>query len=206
MPKMLLQHTSDLRTAMQLANRSAEQHASRYITQMHLLVGLASAPGSASKSLSACGVDLDDLQRRALELRAETRIQVNDTVGIAIQEVERLNHNQLDGGHLLLAMISDRDDCARMLKAMGVNLDELGAEIERRLPQPTFPLQQALATFADDSRIQKLRENIDDAQQQIESNIAQADFETAAFHRDKKDEITRELVALLEHLWHESQP
>ena len=123
-----------------------------------------------------------------------------------IQEVERLNHNQLDVGHVLLAMIGDREgECANILHSMGVNLDDLVAEIERRLSQTTFPLRQALTAFADQPRVQQLREQIDYAQQQIESHVQQADFETAASHRDQKADVTRQLESLLEQLWQDSK-
>ena len=123
---------------------------------MHVLVGVASAPGSASESLLACGVDLTELQRRALESGTTDRVRTKDVVDRAIQEVERLNHNQLDVGHVLIAMVAERDgECANILVSMGVNLDNLLTEIENRLPQPTFPLEQALTEFADDPRSRK---------------------------------------------------
>ena len=202
---MLPQHTNECRTAFQLANKSAEQHGSRYITGMHILIGVASAPGSASESLSACGVDLDELQRRVLQLQGNDQIRTQDIVAKAIQEVERLNHNHLDVGHVLLAMAADGDgDSATILQSMGVNLDELRDEIERRLSQPTFPLQKALIRFAEDLRVCELRAQIDDAQKQVEACVDQEDFESAALHRDKKAEVTRELEFLLERLWHET--
>ncbi len=192
---------------MQIANQSAQQTGSRYITQMHLLVGVASAPGSAFESLSVCDVNLADLKRRALECPLDDSIRAKDFVAGAIQEVERLKHNRLDVGHVLIALIADRDgNCARLLRSIGANLDKLTEEVERRLPQPTFPLYQALSAFANDSRVHNLRELLDDAQQQIESAVRQADFESANVHLKQKDDLKRKLESLLENLWRESNP
>lgn len=190
---------------MRLANESAQQQGSRYITRMHLLVGLASAPGSASASLVECGVDLEELQRRALQSQNSDEVGTVDIITDAIREVERLDHAQLDAGHVLLAMIAKGDDdIAALLESMGVALDELRAEVTRRLPQPTFPRQRALAKFAADARVSALRGQLDDAQQQLDSALVQADYETADSCRDKQAELTRALDDMLQQLWNDS--
>ncbi len=190
---------------MQFANKSARQQGSGVITPMHILIGLASAPGSASESLSACGIDLSNLKRRASELQANDWTSARAVIISSHHEIERLGHNHLDVGHVLLAMIVDRQgDCATLLQSMGANLEELRAEIERRLPQPTFPLQQALSKFANEPRVRVLCEQLDDVQHRMESCVQEAHFETAAVHRDKKGEIASELEALLERLWHDA--
>ena len=84
-------------------------------------------------------------------------------------------------------MVADRDgDCAMILRSMHVDLDNLVADIERRLPQPTFPLQQARTAFANDPRVHKFNEQLHDAQQQVQLYVGKADLKTAACIRTRR--------------------
>ncbi len=202
---MLLPHTDDCRRAFQLANQEAEREGSAHITTRHLLVGLAFAPGNASSSLSACGISSDDLRSRLADFSTGNESAIRNVVEAAIGEAKRLSHVELDGGHILLALIHDPSGaCAQFLRSIEVDVSKLQWKIESRLPQPSFPLDKAIVEFADHPEVRKLQQVIDDAQSSIESFVQKADFETAALHRDRKMQTKRALQSLLEKLWRNS--
>ncbi|MCA9235900.1 MAG: hypothetical protein KDA44_10545 [Planctomycetales bacterium] len=204
---MFLPHTMNCRAALQAASSAAMQQGSPTITQMHLLIGVASAPGAAYESLRECGVDFDKLQQHALAFEGQDQNKTKDVVGRALRDVEQRNHNELDVGHLFMALVADRDgDCATVLHCMGVDIDKLCEAVEHRLPIPRFPLQEALARFEDDPRVIDVQNQIEDAQRQLEHCVSQGDFQSAAARRDTKAAFLRKRETLLERLWRELPP
>ena len=158
---------------------------------------------NASSSLSARGINSDGLRSRFLDVAGDHGPSGKDVIAIAIGEAKRLGHINLDGGHILLALIHDpHGECTRFLQSMDVDVAVLRREIESRLPQPSFPLDKAMAEFADHAEVRRLQHIISDAQSAIESHVERADFETAALHRDRKVQTSHELQSLFERLWH----
>lgn len=202
--EMLLPHTDDCRTAFRLANKEAELSGAHHISAFHLLLGLSSAPGRAADSLLACGINSEVLRSR-FDSVAQDDTTTKDIISTAISEAKRLNHIELDGGHLLLALIHNSDGAlTQMLESSDVDVAKLRAEIETRLPQPSFPLDKAMVEFAEHTEVRKMKQAIDDEQSEIESSIKRGDFDNAAVHRDNKVQMSRDLQSLFEQLWNDA--
>jgi ATP-dependent Clp protease ATP-binding subunit ClpC len=118
-----------------------------YIGTEHLLLGLISEGGGVgAKALESLGVSAAELRAGVAEMVAAGQQsstghipftpQAKQVLRLALGEALRLEHNYVGTEHLLLALISERDDVAgRVLAAAGADLGRARAEVVRLLAE-----------------------------------------------------------------------
>jgi ATP-dependent Clp protease ATP-binding subunit ClpC len=118
-----------------------------HIGSEHLLLGLIGEGGGlAAKALESLGVSAAELRAGVAEMvdpgqqsptaHIPFTPQAKQVLRLALGEALRLGHNYVGTEHLLLALISERDDVAgRVLAAAGADLGRVQAEVVRLLAE-----------------------------------------------------------------------
>jgi ATP-dependent Clp protease ATP-binding subunit ClpA len=99
-------------------------------------------------ALATLGIDLAEVRRAAEErfgpgaLAANARPmpkghipfskQAKNVLGLAVREAVALKSDSINSGHLLLAVIGEASVGARLIRAAGIDVDELSAECRTR--------------------------------------------------------------------------
>jgi ATP-dependent Clp protease ATP-binding subunit ClpA len=146
---MLERFSSDAREIVAAANEEARLMRHRRVGTEHLLVALAGEPEVAALGLGretaraevVRTVGLGDAVSDPGE-RVPFTPAAQDALEAALGEAMRLGHGQIRPGHVLLAVLRQRDGVARrLLVAAGAVPSELREAIATRLakPQPTQP-------------------------------------------------------------------
>ena len=198
---MLLSHSYDSRAAMQIANREAEAAGSERISVAHLLLGLAQCGGTSAEVLSSYGLSADLIRQFYSDQNDESN-SLAAVIGLAMNEVGKRHHIELDSSHLLFAILESKiDSVEALLVSAGCTLQQVSKTTEDKLPNADFPLDDALRQNLEHPIVTKLKTEIDELQNRIESLLKTADFETAALHRDNKREKIQALTVILRDLW-----
>ena len=133
--------THNAKEAIENATAVAYELSHNYIGTEHLLIGLLSAPGVASRVLEENGVE----EERLLEL-IQQLIAPNTKVGTAerdkltprsqkilgqsYREAKRLGSEKVGTEHLLLALLKESDCIAvRLLNTLNINVQKLYVEL-----------------------------------------------------------------------------
>ncbi len=145
---MFERFTDRARRVVVLAQDEARALGHDYIGSEHLLLGLIEEGGGlAAKALESLGVSAAELRAGVAEMvdpgqqsPATAHIpftpQAKQVLRLALGEAQRLGHNYIGTEHLLLALISERDDVAgRVLAAAGADLERVQAEVVRLLAE-----------------------------------------------------------------------
>jgi ATP-dependent Clp protease ATP-binding subunit ClpC len=118
-----------------------------HIGSEHLLLGLIGEGGGVgAKALESLGVSAAELRAGVAEMvdpgqqsptaHIPFTAQAKQVLRLALGEALRLEHNYIGTEHLLLALISERDDVAgRVLAAAGADLGRVRAEVVRLLAE-----------------------------------------------------------------------
>jgi hypothetical protein len=134
-----------------LAHKEANRLNHNFVGTEHLLLGLiALNQGVAVNVLQKLGLELGTV-RMEVEKQVGTgpdqkiignipyTPRVKKVLALAAKEAKNLNHTYVGTEHILLGLLREGDGvAARVLKSMGINLEETRKEILSEL-QPTFP-------------------------------------------------------------------
>jgi hypothetical protein len=134
--------TERARKALQLANQEAHRLSDEYVGTVHILLGLIKEGfGTAARLLRMRKIDLRKV-RREVEHRSRTgppqptmgRLpltpRARNAIGIAVADALGQDHDFVGTGHLLLALLDDRDgEAAQILRSFGIGTDELRKQV-----------------------------------------------------------------------------
>jgi ATP-dependent Clp protease ATP-binding subunit ClpA len=126
------------RHAMALANLEAGRLNHNYLSPAHLMLGLiAEGQCVATETLRTLKVDLhavrDEVRsqmesgdgKASIGRRANTK-ELNDVIGLAIQEARRFGHRYVGTEHLILGLLASAESVpARVLRKQGVDLTKV---------------------------------------------------------------------------------
>ena len=135
------------RRVLSLAQEEAQRFNHNYIGTEHILLGLVrETEGVAAQVLSNLGVELNKV-RSAVEFiigkgerpspgEIGLTPRAKKVIELAVDEARRLNHQQIDTGHLLIGLMREGEGVAAgVLESLGVSLDKVRAETSRVLSQ-----------------------------------------------------------------------
>src|SRR5467141_727634 len=133
-----------------LARKEADRFNHNYVGTEHLLLGLINlGQGVAVNVLQKMGLDLETV-RMEVEKQIGTgpdqkmvgnipyTPRVKKVLALAQKEAKQLNHNYVGTEHILLGLLREGDGvAARVLKSLGVNIEQTRHEILKEL-DPNF--------------------------------------------------------------------
>jgi ATP-dependent Clp protease ATP-binding subunit ClpC len=141
---MFERYTEDARRALFFARYEASQFGSVVIETGHLLLGLMREPtGMVTPVFTRADVSLDELRQRIERLmpsgqKVAPSVEIPFTAEVkrvlenAAAEADRLLHNEIDTGHLLLGILrEERCVAAQILTGKGMRLDSARADVAR---------------------------------------------------------------------------
>src|SRR6266446_5005444 len=137
-----------------LARREADRFHHNFVGSEHLLLGLIRlGQGTAVNVLRKMGLDLETV-RKEVEKQVGTgpdqkmighipyTPRVKKVLALASKEAKALNHTYVGTEHILLGLLCEGDGvAARVLKNLGVNIEQTRQEILREL-DPNFSAQE----------------------------------------------------------------
>jgi hypothetical protein len=135
--------TNRARKALQLANQEAHRTGDEHIGTGHLLLGLIKeGSGAAARALRKRNIDLRKV-RREVEQRSHfgppkatpgklpLTPRARNAIGIAVADALGHDHEFVGTGHLLLALLDDRDgEAAQILCSLRVGADDLRRQVQ----------------------------------------------------------------------------
>ena len=138
---MFERFTDQSRRTVVLAQEEATRFNHNYIGTEHLLAGLRREKrGAAARALESAGITLDAI-RGEIETLIGRGLQApsghvpftpraKKCLELSLREALKLDHQHIDTGHLLLALIS-QDDCVagQVLGGIGADLEQLRARV-----------------------------------------------------------------------------
>jgi ATP-dependent Clp protease ATP-binding subunit ClpC len=133
-----------------LAQKQAVQLKHGYIGTEHLLLGLLElGQGAAFNVMTRSGLDPDKVRtetEKAMDRPGDSPFTPQPTprlkrvFDLANEERKALNHRYLGTEHLLLGILKDGDGvAARVLRQLGLNLDEIRQEVLKELDPHFLP-------------------------------------------------------------------
>jgi hypothetical protein len=146
-------YTPRVKKVLDLARREAKNLNHTYIGTEHLLLGLLrEGDGIGAKALRNRNVDLEKLRISIFqelhpnfisEIPVDPEVEPSKNLGFtprafqafafAREEAERLHQNGVGTDHLLLGIIKlEQDKSINLLKSLGLDLDTIRAEVEKR--------------------------------------------------------------------------
>ncbi len=138
---MFERFTDQSRRTVVLAQEEATRFNHNYIGTEHLLAGLRREKrGAAASALESAGITLDAIRREIETLIGRGLVapsghvpftpRAKKCLELSLREALKLNHQHIDTGHLLLALIS-QDDCVavQVLGEIGADLEQLRARV-----------------------------------------------------------------------------
>lgn len=138
--------TPRAQTVLALARGEALQFPYHFVGTEHLLLGLISlGQGTAVNVLKKMGLDLETVRTevaRQIGKGPGQRLlgnipytpRVKKVLVLAAEEAEAFHHTYIGTGHILLGMLREGEGAAaRVLKNLGVNIEQTRAEILREL-------------------------------------------------------------------------
>ena len=141
-------YTPRVKKVLALAQKEAKQLGHTCVGTEHLLLGLLrEGDGVAAKVLRSLDVDVEHTRQDILHelgenIRPEQKTAHNltpraqQTLVLAREEADRLNHNLLGTEHMLLGLIKlGQGTAVNVLAKLGMDLETLRASVERHLPK-----------------------------------------------------------------------
>lgn len=136
--------TRQARQVVVRAQKEASLLDCHYVGTEHLLLGLiCESEGSAAAALKRLGVSPQDVQREVQSIGGGGRLSeghipfslgAKRALDLSSEESARLGHHYVGSGHIMLALIRERDDLAtQVLVRRGINLDLACQEVIRLL-------------------------------------------------------------------------
>jgi ATP-dependent Clp protease ATP-binding subunit ClpC len=148
---MFERYTENARRALFFARYEASQFGDIQIKAEHLLLGLArETKGVVTRLLTERGISGDDI-RREIEKRSVLREKVSTSVEIpfssdtkrilqwAAEEADALRHQHIGTEHLLLAILREQSETARILFERGVRYEDTRAAVLKLVPEGASP-------------------------------------------------------------------
>ncbi len=138
--------TDALRASLRRARQEAERRHNIYVDVEHLLLGLLRQPdGTAWQLLQQAGADAEALYAQVAEAVGMEREEPSSVRGYskaaqaaltrATQEAETLGHAALDTGHVLLALLAERDGAVyQALSALALSPEDVRAFLRTHPP------------------------------------------------------------------------
>ncbi len=149
---MFDQFTPRARQVVILARKEADRFNHDYIGTEHLLLGLVRlGQGVAMEVLREMGVDFESLRievEKAVGSGPETKVagevpltmKARRVIELAIKEAKAMRHSYIGTEHILLGLLQEGEGvAARVLKNMGVNLNDARTEILKKLKMEAQP-------------------------------------------------------------------
>lgn len=140
--------TERAKRTLTLAQEEAERSHHSYIGTEHLLLGLLRQPdGDAAEVLKELEIDVTTVRQTiAAVLGRNERIliqqiiptsRVKTVIEIAFEEARRMGHDQVDTGHLLMALVMEGEGiAAHVLEDLGASAEKVVAALERKWGTP----------------------------------------------------------------------
>jgi ATP-dependent Clp protease ATP-binding subunit ClpA len=201
---MYARFTESARAVMVTANREAMRVNHEYIGTDHILVGLAVGETNLATQVLASHVDVETIRQKLAEMpkiEDGKTSRAKKVVEHAMGEARRLFHLQVGPEHLLLGLLHDASsDASRALSELGIDLDQLKAEILNQLPagspEEVQECQAIQERFADHPDVQDMKREIERLQRELENAVAAGRFQLAASFRDERRSVERSLLEL----------
>jgi ATP-dependent Clp protease ATP-binding subunit ClpA len=138
--------TEDAKRTLVAAQEEAELMRVEYIGTEHMLLGLLRVDsGAATRILARFGVSIDRVRSAVGALRGmHSSVQrviptsrVKRVIEISFQEADRMGHDLVDTGHLLMGLVIEGQGIAALvLQDLGATADRVVAEVELELGLP----------------------------------------------------------------------
>ena len=162
---MFERFTDQSRRTVVLAQEEATRFNHNYIGTEHLLAGLRREKrGAAASALESAGITLDAIRGEIETLIGRGLVapsghvpftpRAKKCLELSLREALKLDHQHIDTGHLLLALIS-QDDCVavQVLGGIGADLEQLRARVIEEIDARTrkivaIPLRRAGGAFS----------------------------------------------------------
>lgn len=145
--------TERARKVIQLAKDEAERYQHEYIAPEHILLALLSEGwGIAANFVDSVVVrtELHELILTGPAVVADARsstLRAKQVIEDALLEARNLGHDFVDAEHLLLALIrADEGAVGKLLKRLGLHLDDLRETVRKLTPPPAERLRTAFET------------------------------------------------------------
>jgi ATP-dependent Clp protease ATP-binding subunit ClpA len=211
--------TDRARKVMQLANQEARRLHHEYVGTEHILLGLVrEGSGVAANVLKNLDIDLNTVRREVEKIvvsgpDAVTTGNLPQTprakkvVEYSTDEARNLKHNYVGTEHILLGLLREQEGvAAQVLTNLRLSLDFVRREVLRLLggeesfpgsPGQHFPWvgvqELPAAEFPTGIReqLQELDTKIQTLRDEMETAIAEQDFERAAHLRDQADRLQK---------------
>jgi Clp amino terminal domain, pathogenicity island component len=140
--------SEDAKRSLTLAQEEAERSGYSYIGTEHLLLGLLRVDrGTAYRVLTDLGVGIGPVREviksvigrneRILVQSIIPTSRVKKVIELSFEEARRMGANEVDTGHMLLALIIEGEGiAAHVLVDLGATLERVKPAVERELGQP----------------------------------------------------------------------
>jgi ATP-dependent Clp protease ATP-binding subunit ClpA len=219
---------------MQLASQEAQRLNHEYVGTEHILLGLVQEGalaegglGVAATVLGRFGIDLHRVRWEVEKIVVAgpdvtlpaTLLQTpraRRAIEYAFEEARRLNRFPVGTGCLLLGLLREEEGvAAHVLVNLGLRPGEAGAEVVRLLggraawrPPEGQPSWAWLSERPEGLRpaLEELDAQVEALNGQKEAAIAAADFEQAAFLRDRAEQLKKKKNELRLAWWHRHRP
>jgi len=206
--------TEGAKRTLVAAQEEAEQMRVGYIGTEHILLGLLRADsGAATVVLALFGVSIDRVRKAVGPLRNQSAgvqqviptSRVRRVVEISFQEAERMGHDSVDTGHLLMGLaIEGQGIAAHVLKDFGATAERVVAEVERELgappsgqgkegaPRPALSSRD-LQRLDPPPKVHALRDKLASIRQVLRNAVAAGDTEHALKLGSEENRLENEL-------------
>ncbi len=137
--------SEDGKLCLRLAQEEAERSRHSYIGTEHLLLGIMRVPsGSAHVALTELGITIDPVRslidaavsrnERVLVASIIPTSRVKKVIEMAFEEAQRMGHNEVDTGHMLVALVLEGEGIAAyVLQDLGATPKRVVGAVERAI-------------------------------------------------------------------------
>jgi SAM-dependent methyltransferase len=201
--------TDAARAAMQAANHEAQRVRHDYIGTDDILIGLMVGEANFATQAITSHVSLEEVRQKLAAMpkveNAASPSRAKKIVEQALTEARAHAHLYIGTEHLILGVLHDTEsDACRALQELGLDLQQLKADIAANLP-PGFPelveeQKRIQSRFADHPQVLNLKREIKRLQLGLEGAVAAQNFAGAASFRDERRGVEQSLAKLFERL------
>jgi ClpA/ClpB-like protein/UvrB/UvrC motif-containing protein len=135
----------DAKRSLTLAQEEAERSRHSYIGTEHLLLGLLRVErGTACRALTGLGIEIESVREaiktvigRSERILIQSMIptsRVKKVIELSFEEARRMDHTEVDTGHMLLGLIIEGEGiAAHVLKDLGATLENVRPKVDQLL-------------------------------------------------------------------------